>query len=221
MCEYKNGKIYKLVCEITGEVYIGSTKRSLEDRLSEHLKKYNPCCSKQIINRNKYYIEQLELYPCNNRQELEQKEGEYQRAIECINNNIAGRTYLEWCNDNKEHLKEYRKQYQQDNKEQQRQYRQDNKEVISKNSSTHYQDNKEQIAEYQKQYYIENTEFVKARQTKEVICECGSKCAYMNLARHKKTKKHIDLMSNLNQPSSDPLVAEMPEQNQAGRISNH
>ena len=184
MCEYKNGKIYKLVCEITGEVYIGSTKRSLEDRLSEHLKKYNPCCSKQIIDRNKYYIEQLESYPCNSKQELERKEGEYQRAFKCINKNIAGRTDAE--------------------------YYQDNKELIKEDRSIRC-----------RQYYLENTEKIKARINREVICECGIKSIAKHLPRHKRSKKHIDLMSNLNQPSSDPLVLEMPVQNQAGRISSH
>ena len=116
MCEYLNGKIYKLVCEITGEVYIGSTIRSLEDRLYNHVNKYNSTCSKQIIDRNKYYIEQLESYPCNSKQELERKEGEYQRAFECININIAGRTKLEYYEDNKERISKRNAEHYQDNK---------------------------------------------------------------------------------------------------------
>jgi len=194
MCEYLNGKIYKLVCEITGEVYIGSTRLSLEDRLKKHLEKGN-CCSKQIIDRNKYYIEQLEAYPCNSKQELERKEGEYQQAFKCININIAGRTRLE--------------------------YYQDNKEKINKTDKQYYQDNKEHIKEQTKQYYLDNKKKINSQTSKEVVCECGVKCKKGSLPRHKRSKKHIDLMSNLNQPSSDPLVAEMPVQNQVGRISNH
>ena len=176
MCDYLNGIIYKLVCEITGETYIGSTKRSLEDRLKDHLNKGNKSCCKQIINRNKYYIEQLESYPCNNRQELVQREGEYQRVFECININIAGRTQAEYKQDNKEKVDEYRKQYQQDNK------------------------NKEK----RKQYEQANKEKIKARKSNEVMCECGIKSTQNNLQRHKRSKKHIDLMSKLKQPCADP-----------------
>jgi len=199
MCDYLNGIIYKLVCEITGETYIGSTKRSLEDRLKDHLNKGNKSCCKQIINRNKYYIEQLESYPCNNRQELVQREGEYQRVFECININIAGRTNANYRQDNKEYLKEYNKQHYQDNKE-------------------YY---KEYSKQYSKQYRLDNKEMINSKAHAEINCECGIKIRYDNLAKHKRTKKHKTLMSNLNQPSSDPLVLEMPVQNQAGRISSH
>jgi len=170
MSDYLNGIIYKLVCEITGETYIGSTRLSLEDRLNKHLTQN--CCSRQILARGKYYIEQLELYPCNSRQELERREGEYQRVFECININIAGRTQAEYKQDNKEKVDEYRKQYQQDNK------------------------NKEK----RKQYEQANKEKIKARKSNEVMCECGIKSTQNNLQRHKLTKKHKTLMSKLTQP---------------------
>ena len=127
MPDYKNGKIYKIVCYDTDEVYIGSTVQDLEIRLNEHKKPTNGCCSKQIIDRNNYYIELLETYPCNNEFELNRKEGEYQRAIECINRRIAGRTDAEWRQDNKETIKAHGKKYYQDNKEKIKAYRQVNK----------------------------------------------------------------------------------------------
>ena len=174
MCEYKNGKIYKIVCEITGEVYIGSTRLSLEDRLSNHVAKSNSCCSKQIIDRNKYDIKLLEAYPCNNEHELRRKEGEYQRAFECINRRIECRTEAEYRLDNTKNISEYNKQYR--------------------------LDNKEWRSEYNKQYSLENAEKIKTRNSKEVICECGTKSTYKHLPRHKRSKKHIDLMSKLKQP---------------------
>ena len=53
---YKNGKIYQIVCNITGEVYIGSTKAYLTDRMSKHLNENNmhDCVSKRIIDRGDY-----------------------------------------------------------------------------------------------------------------------------------------------------------------------
>ena len=98
MCDYKNGKIYQLVCNDTGEVYIGSTTSSLEDRLNGHIYAVgrHSCTAKQIIDRDNFYIEILETYPCNNEHELHRKEGEYQLSMKCINHNIAGRTIQEW-----------------------------------------------------------------------------------------------------------------------------
>tara|TARA_R110000737_G_scaffold68757_1_gene97022 strand:- start:54 stop:581 length:528 start_codon:yes stop_codon:yes gene_type:complete len=175
MIDYKNGKIYRLVCYETGEIYIGSTAVSLEDRLTKHKTPSNRCYSKQIIDRGNYYIELLENYPCNSEYELNLKEGEYHRAIECINHNIAGRTKSEymaqWRQDNKEKLAKYYKEYQQDNKE-----------VIATQKIEYYQDNKEAIL---------------ASNSKVVICECGIKSTRINLPRHKRTKKHIDLMANI------------------------
>ena len=39
----------------------------------------------QIIQYEDAYIELFELHPCNNKQELEKKEGEYIRNMECVN----------------------------------------------------------------------------------------------------------------------------------------
>ena len=161
MCDYKNGKIYQLVCNDTNEIYVGSTVRDLEDRLDEHKSPSNTCYSKQIINRGNYYIELLETYPCNSQFELDRKEGEYQRVIECINHDIAGRTAKEYYQDNKEKLLSS-----------QHEYRQNNKEAINAIN--------------------------KAYNSKVVICECGIKSTKGTLSRHKRTKRHINLMNKLN-----------------------
>ena len=186
MCDYKNGKIYQLVCNETGEVYIGSTVQDLESRLSTHKATANSCYSKQIINRNNYYIELLETYPCNNEFELNLKEGEYQRAIECINHDIAGRTPKEWVQDNKEKLVNYRKQYYQDNKK-----------AIFVHNKEYYQNNKEVIIKQKHEYYQNNSEAIIAHKSNVVICECGIKSTHGHLKRHKLTKKHIKLMANI------------------------
>ena len=40
MVNYKNGKIYKIECNETGEVYYGSTTRKLCDRMTDHRRGY-------------------------------------------------------------------------------------------------------------------------------------------------------------------------------------
>ena len=179
MPDYKNGKIYQLVCNDTCEVYIGSTALSLEDRLSNHKrdrkrdgKRDGLCCSKQIIDRGNYYIELLQNYPCNSRCELEQKEGEYQRANECINRRIAGRTGKEW--------------------------NQDNKEWVSKRRKAHKKLNKEKLDKQNAEYRRINRESIKLKVSEIVVCECGCEVQKYSMTRHKLSKRHIDLMNKLN-----------------------
>ena len=47
--------IYKLYNE--NDCYVGSTKRSLHTRLSQHKSRHNRCCSKRVIESGKYNIE--------------------------------------------------------------------------------------------------------------------------------------------------------------------
>jgi len=172
MPDYKNGKIYQVVCNITGETYVGSTVRSLEDRLMEHEKPTNPCCSKQIIERSDYYIELLETYPCESKCQLDRKEGEYQLSTtKCINKVIAGRTEAEWG-------KEYRK------------------------------NNKEYLVNKGKLYYQDNIEMIKQKRIIKITCKCGMKISTPNIAKHRRSKNHIDLMNKITSPSNDLLGEE-------------
>ena len=94
--DYSQGKIYKIVCNKTGLVYIGSTCKTLEERLKGHeydmkrfihirnnlpdkLKKTKFCTSFYIFLNKDYKIELIENYPCNTRLELETKECEHMR----------------------------------------------------------------------------------------------------------------------------------------------
>ena len=113
--KYQNGKIYKIVCNETGEVYYGSTIQKLITRMNKHKNKKKYCRSKQIINRGNYYYELVENYSCNNRKELETREKWYIENNECINKNIPLRTRKEYRQDNKEKIKEYSKQYRESN----------------------------------------------------------------------------------------------------------
>ena len=67
--KYNQGKIYKLVCNITNEIYYGSTIQTLEKRLISH-KTRKSCVSRNIINRDNYKIELIKDYPCNNLKEI-------------------------------------------------------------------------------------------------------------------------------------------------------
>jgi hypothetical protein len=113
---YKRGKIYKIVCNETGEIYYGSTIKSIHSRIKCHICK-KKCVSKQIINRNNYYYELVEDYSCNNIYELETRERWYIENYDCINKQIPTRTRQEWYENNRDRLLEQRKSYYQQNQE--------------------------------------------------------------------------------------------------------
>jgi hypothetical protein len=114
---YQNGKIYTIRSHQTEKYYIGSTCRDLSKRLYEH--KQKSASSKEILKYDDAYIELLELFPCNSKDELNKREGEFIRLHKdnCVNVQIAGRTFKEWCENNKEKRKEQKKQWANNNKE--------------------------------------------------------------------------------------------------------
>ena len=116
--KYANSKIYKIVCNITNEVYYGSTIGTLNSRLSHHKSSRNKTISRTIIERGDYKIELVESYPCTCKVELHKREGYYQLNNPCINKIIAGRTIDEWLKTDKgkESDKKRREKYQKSEK---------------------------------------------------------------------------------------------------------
>ena len=94
--KFQNAKIYKIVCNVTGSQYIGSTVKPLYKRLSEHKAMYKryitgksnaKLSSFEILKSGDFTIELVIDYPCNCKTELLQKEREFVDSIECINKN--------------------------------------------------------------------------------------------------------------------------------------
>jgi len=125
MPDYSKGKIYKLWSPSTGLTYIGSTCQSIAMRLAGHVRnkkchdigKYNYVTSFEILEYNDYRIDLLEEYPCENRMQLNKREGEIITQIDCINKNIAGRTQKQYYEANKDEIREWHKHYYEANKE--------------------------------------------------------------------------------------------------------
>lgn len=99
MDKYQNGKIYKITCNKTGMVYIGSTIQTLKTRLGKHKTDYT--LTQKGINRwnrevfkvlenDDYNMELIEEYPCETKKQLLIREGEHQIVTPCINKIIAG-----------------------------------------------------------------------------------------------------------------------------------
>jgi hypothetical protein len=182
---YPDAIIYGIKCGETGEIYIGSTVKTLEHRMNRHRARatqYNNwvvsgcigkcpyrCCSIQILNRGNYTVFEIEPYPCNTLSELFLREGNIQIQYKssmgalCINMYIAGAHAR--AGGKVKYKKQYSKQY--------------------------YIDNADTILEQSKQYYKANTTKVSARIGVKHDCGvCGGRYTHGNRLQHIRTQKH-------------------------------
>lgn len=182
--DYKNGKIYVIRNHINDKVYVGSTTQSLAKRFSKH----RGDTTKQSVERKKarllhktmgelgvdnFYIELIENYPCESKEQLRAREGyfirEFNSCISGYNCNVAGRSKTEWYKDNKQFVKNKNNLYR--------------------------ENNKEKITEMKKKYRENNKEKIRESEGIIVECECGCSVTKHHISRHKKTKKHIEKVS--------------------------
>jgi hypothetical protein len=117
-------------------------------------------------------ISLVENYPCNNRKELEKREGEVIKANfpVCVNQRIEGQT----------------------KKESDKQYYEKHKDAIAAHKKQYYDENKEAILAQRKKYAEANKETIAAKAAEKVKCsECGSTMSRSSMSKHK--KKHCPI----------------------------
>ena len=124
MVNYKQGKIYKIECNVTGLIYIVSTcKKKLSQRMSEHRSNYRKhmkgkkkyLSSFKVMENNDYDIILIEDFPCNSKDQLFARERYYTNEIECVNIRKNQGRCLELGK--KEYDKERKKEYRDKNTE--------------------------------------------------------------------------------------------------------
>ena len=69
-----------------------------------------------------------------------------------------------------------------------KEYYNDNRAMLSEKRKQYYKDNRNELNKKHKQYYETHKE--------KITCECGSKIRRDSISRHRKNKKHINLLSN-------------------------
>lgn len=177
---YANGKIYTIRSNQRPEYYIGSTCNPLYKRFAQHkaeykrflLGKITKISSFEVIKYEDCYIELLENYACNSKEELNQREGERIREHKenCVNNNIAGRKRQQYYKDNKDKIKDKTNQYRDYNKDKIKQYIDDNKVRIRDQKKQYYIDNKVKIQDRMKQYHNDKRTYINEnRRMKRII----------------------------------------------------
>jgi len=165
---YEAGKIYRLQCS-DGKYYFGSTIRPLAARLSSH--KHS---SKNTDTNNAYkhintigwdnvMITLVELFPCETKQQLLQRESwfidEHKNDPLCLNtrNPVKDNT-PEAKEQHKEKCKEYYQQHRNEMLQKRRNYQVENREKRTVYNSEYRQQHSEKLKEYDKQYAIDNRE---------------------------------------------------------------
>jgi hypothetical protein len=196
--KYQRGKIYKIICNETGLVYIGSTTEpTLARRLAGHKGSYksylngkgNNVLSFKVLENDNYYIELICNAPCNSRDELNAIEGKYIRENECVNKKIEGRTKKQYYIDNSDKIKQYRIDNTDKIKQYKKQYRTDNADKIKQYRT----DNADKI----KQYRTDNADKIKQYKNEKHNCECGGQYTNTNKSTHLKSKKHQKYIETL------------------------
>jgi len=162
MPNYQNGQIYKIHSYQTDDIYIGSTTQTLCKRFAHHKalfkKNIHKTTSKSIFKYDNVMITLIEKYPCNDKNELEQRERYYIENNNCVNKYIPTRTDKEYYEDNKDKIIQYVKEYRDNNKNKvlkyQKEYRETNKnkERKKQNGKQYYNNNKDKIKQKRKIY---------------------------------------------------------------------
>ena len=201
MPDFNKGKIYKITNDSNDDIYIGSTTNSLTKRFSVHhvVSKYEQYCNRplyKLINEigfNRFRIQLIENYPCEDKFQLRQREGFYIRQFGTLNIFLAGRSGQEsnknWRDNNKEIISQNSKEY----------YIQ-KKDIIDERNKMYYNNHADEIKESKKNYRLNLSEEKKKeqhdRKREKITCSCGCMTARSDISKHMKTKKHIDLMNN-------------------------
>ena len=116
--DYSQAKIYKITNDYNDDIWIGSTCDTLVKKFSVHKAESIRNLRKDCIIHNlirehgfdRFRIELIEDFPCDDVYHLRQRQGHYIRELNAINKYADDKDYRE---KNREHIKERYKEYSQ------------------------------------------------------------------------------------------------------------
>jgi len=131
--------------------------------------------SREIIDAGDARIEEIELFPCLDKYQLEDREAELQLADwdGCVNKSVAGAVRRAGGK------QAYQKGYDEAHV--------DEKKVKNK---VYYEAHLDKIKAKKKVYREANAEKIKAKKNKKFTCSCGGKYTWANRGHHHRTKRH-------------------------------
>lgn len=194
------GSVYKIWNDVDDKFYIGSSTINLNKRLNHHRtnSRYEHRGSygckfythMRLHGQDKFNIECLEDFECENVKELRLKEQEY------INNLKPELNYQRASRANMTKKEINHESYTKTKANQTEESKQKEKERVKK----WHTENKEKVKQYKKELFqkkkAELTE--KHRLSPQITCDCGSVFKQCNQSYHFKTKKHIAFLHSQN-----------------------
>ena len=210
MPDYLNGKIYKIVDNTNGNLYIGSTTQSLTQRLAGHVGKYKSyeqgkypfTASFDILKNGNYEIILIEEVECENKEQLLREERKQIDSNLCVNRNIPSRTAEEWRKEHKEHIVERNRNYYKINHavilEKLKQYQENHIHDKQEYDKKYYLENEQKKREYANQYREANKEIVNEKKAIKFTCVCGAVCRKGGKSAHLNSQKHLKFLLDSN-----------------------
>ena len=209
---YRIGYVYRITkIDDPTITYIGSTIQTIQRRWNRH-KCSTSCSIGKLLNKNgcdNFKIVLIQKYLVCDKIHLRAYEqlwiNKYKLKKCCINERDAlpllkkekiNKKNKKWRLEHQEEIKEYRQDHKEQQKEYYNKYRQDHKEQIKEQGKQYRLEHREQKKEYLKEYYQDHKEQLKAKRSEKITCECGCIIARGDISKHKKTTKHISLMSS-------------------------
>ena len=183
--EYQKGKIYQIRCKITNKIYIGSTCKTLAQRISTHKSQYKRYkngkylknySSFEVMEKNDYVIELIEDYPCSSKVQLFTRERYWTiNTVNCVNIIRNQGLFLE-LGRKKVYDNYYYKEYYEKNvdtlKAKMKEYRDKNVDIIKTKNKEYYDKNVDTInakrnvdtfKTKKKEYRVKNVDKIKAQ----------------------------------------------------------
>lgn len=180
--DYSTTTIYKIVCKNLSvtECYVGHTT-NLKQRKSQHK---SACSGKghnaeyKIYNTirdnggwDNWQIVEIENYPCENiHQAVARERYWYEQLNSKLNEKVPNRGRLE--------------------------YRRDTADLNNSRASDWYYANYDYAIQCRREYYHSHKAEKYERDSALDTCECGVCISHCNMARHRKTKKHLSKMAS-------------------------
>lgn len=203
---YSIGHIYKIICCLDSDfVYIGSTFNELKQRFQGHKNQYKLWLKDKKNNLSTYPY--FDKYGIDNFKIILIKSYKVCRELQRDNTHLKVYEQI-WINKSKRAVnihkafnpllkldkKEYDKKNYENIKEKKKEYYENNKETKNKYQKEYNKEYCENNKEKIKEYYQNNKEKIKENNKEKITCECGSIICKGVLSKHKKSKKHFNLM---------------------------
>ena len=199
----RSGSVYKIICQKTNDVYVGSTFNLLKYRFQQHKSHYKRWleCGKSYCSIFPYFkqhgIENFKMmliksYEVVDRAHLEVYEQLWINKLKSVNDYNPFRIDILYG-------KAYRAANKQSLKEKKKTYYESNKESIKLQSQQYNKINQDVIKVKRKQYRANNADTIKAKGSEKITCDCGIDYTYSHRSRHFKTKKHTEWIASQTQ----------------------